>query len=170
MNHRVVILVSYSSLSLPLKDMNMFSLQNFYFHHRSSNLFQLLSRDLPPIHMGKLLKVFLCLCIVLNFTPFSYRHVHPKIPLLFPLLPLLFNQQASHWCPWWVHTSKEAIKLPVLVSWWSPFCRNLITFWGSHRFTRYWEVHTNYNAWKEDVIVFLQLLVASPERLRSLGL
>lgn len=33
--------------------------------------------------MGKLLKVFLCLRIVLTFIPFSYRHVHPKIPLLF---------------------------------------------------------------------------------------
>lgn len=35
--------------------------------------------------MGKLLKVFLSLRIVLTFTLFSYRHVHPKIPLLFPL-------------------------------------------------------------------------------------
>jgi hypothetical protein len=32
-----------------------------------------------------------------------------------------------------------------------------------------WEVHTNYNAWKEDVIVFLQLLVASPEKIKVSG-
>jgi predicted small lipoprotein YifL len=102
MDDRVVILVSYSSSSLPLKDMNMFSLplslslslSKFkIFITAHPIFFSYFSSDPPPIHMGKLLKVFLYLCTVLTSLTAMCTH---KIPLLFPpSYLLLFNQQAS---------------------------------------------------------------------------